>query len=178
MQDLERKSVEAFKQSNKNPIFLILDNVRSMHNVGSIFRTCDAFAIEKLFLCGITPTPPHREILKTALGATESVDWEYHPNILELIQKLRLENIRLVALEQTYHSSSLLDFKANDNRKTAFILGNEVEGISEQVLQFSDECVEIPQWGTKHSLNVSVCAGIILWHFLRENLTHSKTKPD
>lgn len=165
LEELERISVEEFKISTKIPIVVILDNVRSMNNVGSVFRTSDAFAIEKIYLCGITPTPPHREIQKTALGATESVDWEFIKNTKEIITQLKNDNYKIIGIEQVTHSIKLQDFPYIPSEKYALIFGNEVEGISETILPDLDYCIEIPQIGTKHSLNVSVCAGIVLWEF-------------
>jgi tRNA G18 (ribose-2'-O)-methylase SpoU len=138
-----------------------------MHNVGSVFRTSDAFAIEKIMLCGITAQPPHREIEKAALGATESVDWEYHPNTLELINKLKAESYTIISIEQAENSVFLQDFKTSIDEKYAIVFGNEVEGVQQEVINVSDYCIEIPQFGTKHSFNVSVCAGIVLWEMNR-----------
>lgn len=165
LEELERKTVEEFKESSKIPVVVILDNVRSMNNVGSVFRTSDAFAIEKIYLCGITPTPPHREIQKTALGATESVDWEFFNNIEELIIQLKNNNYKIIGIEQVTNSIKLQNFSCISLEKYALIFGNEVEGISENIIPYLDYCIEIPQIGTKHSLNVSVCAGIVLWDF-------------
>ncbi len=167
LEALGRKSVEEFKESDKIPVVVILDNVRSMHNVGSVFRTSDAFSLQKIYLCGITPRPPHREIQKTALGATESVEWEYKESISELLNSLKKEEYILIGVEQVTGSVLLQDYKIDPNQKYALILGNEVEGISEEILNQIDTFVEIPQSGTKHSLNVSVCAGIILWEWFR-----------
>ena len=163
LEELERVSIEEFKASTKVPLVVVLDNVRSMNNVGSVFRTSDAFAIEKIYLCGITPTPPHREIQKTALGATESVDWEFIKNTEELIIQLKKDNFKIIGIEQVTNSIKLQDFSCIPSEKYALIFGNEVEGISENILHYLDYCIEIPQIGTKHSLNVSVCAGIVLW---------------
>lgn len=168
LEELGRISVEEFKESNKIPVVVILDNVRSMHNVGSVFRTADAFRIEKIYLCGITGTPPNKEIRKTALGATESVDWEYVKDIDVLIQQLKSENTKIIAVEQTDSSTSLLDFEVNSPEKFALIFGNEVDGVNQSVINECDVCLEIPQEGTKHSLNISVCAGIVLWSFFRK----------
>lgn len=163
MDELNRLSTEEFKNIEKKKIIVVLDNIRSMHNVGSVFRTSDAFAIEKLMLCGITAQPPHREIEKAALGATESVDWEYHPNTLELINQLKAESYKIISIEQAENSVFLQDFKTNADEKYAIVFGNEVEGVQQEVINASDYCLEIPQFGTKHSFNVSVCAGIVLW---------------
>lgn len=167
MDELNRLSKEEFKNIEKKKIIVVLDNIRSMHNVGSVFRTSDAFAIEKIMLCGITAQPPHREIEKAALGATESVDWEYHPNTLELVNKLKAESYTIISIEQTESSVFLQDFKTNENEKYAIVFGNEVEGVQQEVINASDYCIEIPQFGTKHSFNVSVCAGIVLWEIVR-----------
>lgn len=163
MQQLGRISVEEFKTSEKSPLIIIADNVRSMHNVGSIFRTSDAFLVEKIYLCGITPTPPHREIQKTALGATESVDWQYAENTLEVINQLKKEGWTILALEQTTNSVMLDELKVEKGEKIAIVLGNEVEGVNQEVINLCHKAVEIPQFGTKHSFNVSVSCGIMLW---------------
>ncbi|MDR3272021.1 MAG: RNA methyltransferase [Flavobacteriaceae bacterium] len=165
LEALRRKSVEEFKGSMKIPVVVLLDNVRSMHNVGSVFRTSDAFSIQKIYLCGITPRPPHREIQKTALGATESVNWEYAPSIFETIDKLKEENYVIIGIEQVTNSVMLENYQVFPEQKYALIFGNEVEGISEEILSKIDVFVEIPQSGTKHSLNISVCAGIVLWEW-------------
>ena len=162
MEELGRKSVQDFIQSEKSPIVVVLDNVRSMHNVGSIFRTADAFLIQKIFLCGYTPRPPHRDIHKTALGATETVAWEYKENITECMGQLREAGYRLVAVEQAEGSILLPDFECEDGKPLAVIFGNEVEGVQDAVLAGCTSAIEIPQMGTKHSLNVSVAAGIVL----------------
>jgi len=152
----------------KHPIALVLDNVRSMNNVGSIFRSSDCFGVEKLHCCGITGTPPHREIHKTALGAENSEPWSYHPTTIEICQQLKDEGYILMAIEQVENSTPLGTFKLEKDQKYALILGNEVDGVSEEVLALCDICIEIPQYGTKHSFNVSVCAGIVLWELLGE----------
>lgn len=162
MDDLGRKSSEEMKLASKTPVVVILDNVRSMHNVGSIFRTSDAFLIESIFLCGYTPCPPHRDIHKTALGATETVKWEYVSNILDLADQVRNQGFSLFAVEQT-KGSTLLDQFHWDGRPLALIFGNEVEGVQDEVLKKCDGCLEIPQAGMKHSLNISVAAGMVLW---------------
>ncbi len=163
MDELGRLSVEAFKQAPKMPLLLILDNIRSLNNIGSIFRTADALAIEKIYLTGFTAVPPHKDIHKTALGATESVDWEYHPHIDVLLQELGKKNVLRIALEQTDRSVPLQDFRPSADRKIALILGNEVRGVSDAALAHVDLALEIPQFGTKHSFNVAVSAGIVLW---------------
>lgn len=163
MQQLGRISVDEYKSSEKSPLIIIADNVRSMHNVGSIFRTSDAFLVEKIYLCGITPTPPHREIQKTALGATESVDWQYAEDTLEVINQLKKEGWTILALEQTTNSVMLDELKVEKGEKIAIVLGNEVEGVNQEVINLCHKAVEIPQFGTKHSFNVSVSCGIMLW---------------
>jgi 23S rRNA (guanosine2251-2'-O)-methyltransferase len=163
MDELERVNIPEFKLQPKLPITLILDDVRSLHNVGSIFRTADGFAVEKIILCGITGRPPHREIEKTALGATLSVDWEYDKSIADAIEKLKKDNYHIVALEQASGSVLLNAFTPHKSQQYALILGNEVNGVSEAAMQMIDTCVEIPQFGTKHSFNVVVSAGIVLW---------------
>ncbi|WP_209332271.1 RNA methyltransferase [Lunatimonas salinarum] len=163
MDELERLSVEEYKSVEKSPLILVLDNVRSLNNVGSAFRTGDAFRIQKIYLCGITGKPPHREIQKTALGATESVDWEHVPDTLELIKKLKNEGIQTVALEQASHSVALTHFQPEQGITYALIFGNEVFGVDEGVVSEVDQVIEIPQLGTKHSFNISVSIGITLW---------------
>lgn len=163
LQELNRISVVDFKQAQKTPIVVVLDNVRSMHNVGSVFRTSDAFAIEALMLCGITAQPPHREIEKTALGATQSVDWIYAASTLEAVQQLKEQGYKVFAIEQVSTSIDLMKFQPQTNQCYAFVFGNEVNGISNDILPMVDGCIEIPQFGTKHSFNVSVTAGIVLW---------------
>lgn len=167
MEELNRKSVEEFRLSEKTPFIVVLDNVRSMHNVGSIFRTADAFLVECLFLCGFTAQPPHRDIHKTALGATDTVNWKYYYNTLEAVQKLKEEGYRLLAVEQVKNSKKLNEIDLKPNEKVAIIFGNEVEGVSNEVLTLCDDFIEIPQMGMKHSLNVSVAAGIVLWELVR-----------
>ncbi len=166
MQQLHRISVEEFKRSEKLNIRVVLDNVRSMNNVGSVFRTSDAFLIDRLYLCGITPKPPHREIQKTALGATESVDWTYFPQTVQALEELRKEDYTIYAVEQTTDSIMLNEFKPAKGEKIAVIMGNEVEGVSQSALELCDKVVEIPQFGTKHSLNVSTSCAIVLWQIV------------
>ena len=161
--ELDRKTVDAFKKSEKTPLILVLDDVRSLHNIGSVFRTADAFLIEKIYLCGITATPPNKEIHKTALGATETVAWEHHPDVLELIGNLRKENICTLAIEQVESAVFLQDFKVEKDKKYALVFGNEVYGVAQEAVAACDGCIEIPQLGTKHSLNISVSAGIVVW---------------
>jgi len=167
MEQLQRPDVETFKNQEKTPIVLVLDNVRSMHNVGSAFRTADGFAIEKIYLCGITGTPPHREIEKTALGATQSIAWEYAKDTKDALQKLKDEQFKIIAIEQAEQSVMLNEFKQNSADKYAFVFGNEVHGVDEEIMEMVDACIEIPQFGTKHSFNVSVTIGIVLWDFIR-----------
>ena len=161
--ELGRISVETFKETPKTPLIVVLDNIRSLNNIGSVFRTSDAFLIEKIYLCGITATPPHREIHKTALGATDSVDWEYVADTLTLIQKLKAEKIKVLAIEQAENSTMLDTFIPEKNQKYAVVMGNEVKGVQQEVVSASDVCIEIPQLGTKHSLNISVSCGVVLW---------------
>ncbi|MFK8265799.1 RNA methyltransferase [Capnocytophaga cynodegmi] len=161
--ELQRLEIEEFKKATKTPLIVILDNVRSLNNIGSVFRTCDAFLIEKIFLCGITATPPNKEIHKTALGATESVDWEYVESTISVVERLKSEGIRVISIEQTEKSVMLNDFQPNSATKYAVIFGNEVKGVEQEVVSASDGVIEIPQYGTKHSLNISVSAGIVIW---------------
>ncbi len=170
MDALNRLSKEDFKLQKKLPFVLVLDNVRSGLNVGSIFRTSDAFLVEKVLLCGITAQPPHREILKTALGSTESVAWAYFSETAEAVQALKDDGYLIFAIEQTTHKIWLQDFFPEKEKKYAFVLGNEVEGVDEQLLALCDGAIEIPQFGTKHSLNVAVAAGIVVWEFARKTL--------
>lgn len=170
MDELGRKSVEEFKQASKTPLIAVLDNIRSMHNVGSVFRTADAFLIEAIFLCGYTPQPPHRDINKTALGATESVDWIYFGAATEAVTELKNKGYKVFAVEQTEGSISLEKFSASGNDKIAVVFGNEVEGVQDDVLKLVDGSIEIPQLGMKHSLNISVAAGIVLWEMVRTRI--------
>lgn len=163
MEELNRKTVEEFKAAEKNPVVVVADNIRSMNNIGSIFRTCDAFLVEEFVLCGISPVPPHREIQKTALGATESVKWSYCKEILETVERLRKEGYKLLAVEQARNSTMLNDLQLDKGERVAIILGNEVDGVSQMVMDMCDDCVEIPQFGTKHSLNVCNSCAIVLW---------------
>lgn len=162
-EELPRLSVEEFTEAKKSRIIVILDNVRSLNNIGSIFRTSDAFLIEKIYLCGITATPPHKDIHKTALGATDTVDWEYVENCTEVVAKLQDKGIQVVAVEQAENAVFLNDFQPNNNTTYAFIFGNEVRGVSQKVVNQCDMVLEIPQYGTKHSLNIAVSTGVILW---------------
>ena len=166
--ELDRKSVADFRQSEKTPIILVLDDVRSLHNIGSVFRTADAFLIEKIYLCGITATPPNKEIHKTALGATETVVWEHHNNVLEVIENLKVNSVITLAIEQVESAVFLQNFKVEKNKKYALVFGNEVHGVSQEAVALCDGSIEIPQLGTKHSLNISVSAGIVVWDLFQK----------
>lgn len=168
MEELNRLSKDEAAQAAHFPIVILLDDVRSMHNVGSAFRTADAFAIEKIYLCGFTPQPPHRDIHKTALGATETVQWEYYENIASALEELKNSGYTILAVEQV-HNSKMLHHVQFDmtQEKVAFIFGNEVSGVSDAALALCDDCIEIPQWGSKHSLNISVTVGIVLWEAVK-----------
>jgi tRNA G18 (ribose-2'-O)-methylase SpoU len=161
--ELDRKSVEDFKQAAKTPIVILMDDIRSLHNIGSVFRTSDAFLVEKIYLCGITAVPPNKEINKTALGATESVDWEYAENVLDVIQKLKAEDIAIYAIEQVENSILLNDFIPVKDKKYGLVFGNEVFGVNQGAIELCDGTIEIPQLGTKHSLNIAVSTGIVIW---------------
>jgi tRNA G18 (ribose-2'-O)-methylase SpoU len=163
--ELGRIDVKEFKQIPKTPLIIILDDIRSLNNIGSIFRTADAFIIEKIILCGITASPPNKDIQKTALGSTESVDWEYQKDISLVIKNLKKEGVYIWSIEQTENSNKLNDLEIEKNRKHAIILGNEVKGVSQNAVDLSDNVIEIPQFGTKHSLNVSACSAILIWEF-------------
>ncbi len=167
MDELNRKSVDEFKLSEKIPIVVVLDNIRSMHNVGSVFRTADAFLLQSIYLCGYTPQPPHRDIHKTALGATETVEWKYFNYATDALKQLHDEKYRIFAVEQATKSISLQKFIFERDGKLAVIFGNEVSGVGDEVLKLCDGCIEIPQLGMKHSLNISVAAGIVLWELVR-----------
>lgn len=167
-EELNRISVQEFKATEKTPVSIVLDNIRSLNNVGSAFRTADAFLIEKIYLCGITGTPPHRDINKTALGATDSVEWEYHEDTFSLIEKLKKEGIIIASIEQAEQSVSLEKFNPEPGRKIACVFGNEVFGVDQKVVDASDFCLEIPQYGTKHSLNISVSMGIVVWNLFQK----------
>lgn len=167
LEELNRIDVDTFKKTEKIPLVVVLDNVRSMHNVGAAFRTADAFLVEKIVLCGITPQPPHREIHKAALGATESVNWSYKNDINTAINDLKSSGFEILGIEQTSDSKMISDFVIDQSKKYAVILGNEVDGISDEALENIDAFLEIPQLGTKHSLNVSVCGGIVMWEFAK-----------
>lgn len=167
MEELGRKSVSEFKNSEKLPVVIVLDNIRSLHNVGSVFRTADAFAVEKVILCGITAKPPHREIQKTALGATESVDWEYSESCRDVVNELMNNGYKAVGIEQVNRSKILGTDVILSDQKLILIFGNEVNGVDQDVLDMCDEFWEIPQSGTKHSLNISVSVGVVLWELVR-----------
>ena len=168
MDELGRLSKSAFQEAKKAPIAVVLENVRSMHNVGSVFRTCDAFLVNKIYLCGYTPKPPHREIQKTALGATETVEWEGIENIDDCIHKLKTSGYTIVSVEQVHGSISLEKYSINSTQPLALVFGNEAEGISASTIEASDACIEIPQFGSKHSFNISVSAGIVLWELYKQ----------
>ena len=165
--ELERVSEEEFKQQRKFPVIVVLDDLRSLNNIGSFFRTADAFNVEKVYLCGITATPPHRDIQRTALGATETVEWEYRRSIDELIQELKQQNVCVCSIEQAEKTVFLQDINQLPGDRFALVFGNEVDGVNQQVIDHSDHIIEVPQFGTKHSLNVSVCAGVVLWEFAK-----------
>jgi len=170
--ELNRISIEEFKNSSKTPIKVLLDNIRSAHNVGSIFRSCDAFLIDEIILCGITAKPPNKEIRKTALGSTDSVKWSYFENIQDAILKLKKEKYQIISIEQADKSTELENFKIKSEKKYAIIFGNEINGVNQKVIDLSDDVVEIPQFGTKHSFNVSVSVGIVIWDFFTKMRTN------
>jgi len=161
--ELDRLSVNDFKSAEKTPIIIVLDNIRSLNNIGSVFRTSDAFLVDKIYLCGITATPPHKDIHKTALGSTDTVAWEHIENTLDLVEKLKSENVTICAIEQAENATMLDDFKVETNKKYALVFGNEVKGVAQDVVNASDVVIEIPQFGTKHSLNISVSCGVVTW---------------
>lgn len=165
--ELKRLSVEAFKEAEKLPVVVVLDNIRSLNNIGSVFRTADAFLLEKIYLCGITAQPPHRDIQKTALGATESVEWEHQEDTLSCVKQLQSQGYHCLAVEQAEKSLMLHDFDRSKQDKIAVVFGNEVKGVQQSVINQCNHCLEIPQLGTKHSLNISVSAGIVLWELFR-----------
>jgi 23S rRNA (guanosine2251-2'-O)-methyltransferase len=165
LDELGRVGIDDFKKQDKLPLVVILDNVRSMHNIGSIFRTSDGFAVEKIFLCGITAQPPHREIEKTALGATQSIEWIYKEHVTDAIKELKVSGYKIIAIEQAEDSIMLTGFAPLTTEKYALIFGNEVQGVSDEAMTMIDACIEIPQFGTKHSFNIVVSAGIVLWDF-------------
>lgn len=161
--ELDRKSIESFKEAKKTPIIVVLDNIRSLNNIGSVFRTADAFLIEKIFLCGITATPPHKDIQKTALGATDTVIWEYQEKTEDAIKNLQQNGVKILSIEQAENSTMLQDFMPQKDSTYAIIFGNEVKGVQQNIVSMSDEVIEIPQYGSKHSLNISVSAGVVMW---------------
>ena len=167
MDELNRVTTEEFKAQEKIPLVVVMDNVRSMYNVGSVFRTCDAFSVERLLLCGITACPPHKEIAKTALGATESVDWAHYATTVEAVTELKQQGYKVWAVEQVDTSMMLDRMEVSGDEKTAIVLGNEVFGVDDEVLALCDGAIEIPQNGTKHSLNVSIAGGIVIWEFFK-----------
>jgi len=166
--ELGRITVDEFKSVKKTPLIVVLDNIRSLNNIGSVFRTSDAFLIEKIYLCGITATPPNKDIHKTALGATESVAWEYVEDTLTLVEKLKKEKVSVLAIEQAENSTKLNTFYPKKDEKYAIVMGNEVKGVQQEVVNASDLCIEIPQLGTKHSLNISVTTGVVLWDLFQK----------
>ena len=168
--EMNRLSVEEFKEARKLPLIVVLDDVRSLYNVGSVFRSCDAFRIEGIYLCGITACPPHPEIHKTALGGEDSVDWQYFPDTQDAVTDLKRKGYFIYSIEQVEGSTKLQDLKVDPQKKYAVIFGNEVKGVRQEVVDSSDGCLEIPQFGTKHSLNVSVTAGIVVWEFAQQLL--------
>ncbi len=161
--ELDRKSIEDFKEAKKTPLIVILDNIRSLNNIGSVFRTADAFLIEKIFLCGITATPPHKDIQKTALGATDTVVWEHRENTEDVIKELREKGVKILSIEQAEDAVMLNDFSPKSDETYAIVFGNEVKGVQQSVVSASDYVIEIPQYGSKHSLNISVSAGVVMW---------------
>lgn len=166
LEELDRINVEQYKKSQKVPLVIVLDNIRSLNNIGSVFRTADAFRVESIFLCGLTAQPPHRDIQKTALGATASVEWKYFENTLNAVEELKQNGYQICAVEQAEETVLLQDYQPT--KKVAIVMGNEVEGVSQEVIDFSDVCMEIPQFGTKHSLNISVCTGVVVWEVVRK----------
>jgi len=167
-EELNRISVEEFKSIDKTPIIVVLDNIRSLNNIGSVFRTADSFLLEGIYLCGITAQPPHREIQKTALGATESVDWKHFPTTIDAVNDLKSKGYQIAAIEQTEDSTMLNQFSITKNEKLAIVFGNEVKGVEQEVIDNSDLVIEIPQYGTKHSLNISVSVGIVIWELQKQ----------
>jgi tRNA G18 (ribose-2'-O)-methylase SpoU len=170
MDELDRKTVDEFKRSEKFPVVVVLENIRSMHNVGSVFRTADAFLIEAIYICGYTAQPPRKEIDKTALGATETVEWKYFPCTKDAVEELRKNEYKIFAIEQVNKSISLEKFTEANTDKVALIFGNEVSGVETETISLCDGCIEIPQFGMKHSLNISVAAGIVLWEIIRTGI--------
>ena len=172
--ELNRLTVDEFKQANKLPLAVILDEVRSLHNIGSVFRTSDAFLVERIYLCGITATPPHPEMHKTALGAEDTVDWKYVKHTLEAVEELHNEGYTVLSIEQVEGSTMLDELELEPDKKYAIVMGNEVKGVQQEVIDSCDGCIEIPQYGTKHSLNVSVTTGIVLWEFANKLIKFRK----
>ncbi len=168
--ELNRKTILDFKKSEKMPFIIVLDNVRSMNNIGSVFRTSDAFLVEEIYLCGITAKPPHNDIRKTALGATESVDWQYFETTEDAVNSLKTKGYMIISIEQVEGSVELQKFEVDKQKKYAFIFGHEVKGVSQNIVNLSDMCIEIPQLGTKHSLNISVSAGVVLWDVFSKSM--------
>lgn len=169
--ELERKTIEQFRESEKSPLIIVLDNVRSQSNVGSIFRTADAFLTEGIYLCGITAKPPHRDIQKTALGATESVSWKYFAETADAVIELKNKGFKIIGIEQTEGSVELQDMQVNKGEKYALVFGNEVNGVDQNILNLCEGCVEIPQFGTKHSFNIAISVGIVLWELNKKGLS-------
>jgi tRNA G18 (ribose-2'-O)-methylase SpoU len=167
-EELNRISVDEFKSQDKTPIIVVLDNIRSLNNIGSVFRTADSFLLEAIYLCGITAQPPHRDIQKTALGATESVTWKHFTTTTQAIEALKQDNYKIASIEQTENSVMLNEYIVNKNEKLAIVFGNEVKGVEQEVINNSDVVIEIPQYGTKHSLNISVSAGIVIWELQKQ----------
>ncbi len=170
MEELNRKSVEEFRESEKIPIVVVLENIRSAYNVGSVFRTSDAFLLESIYICGYTAHPPHKEIKKTALGAEETVQWKYFKKTREAVEHLRKGNYRIYSVEQTMNSHPLQQIKFKKNEKLAVIFGNEVTGVEQSTIELTDGCIEIPQLGMKHSLNIATAVGVVLWEFVRTRI--------
>lgn len=171
MDELHRLSPEALAGQERNPVWIVLDQVRSMHNVGSVFRTSDAFHISGIVLCGLTPRPPHRDIHKTALGATDTVPWEYEASVASVLQRFKMKGYKIFAVEQTHNSSALQHVSCSARDRVVLIFGNEVNGVSEEALALCDGSIEIPQWGSKHSFNISVSVGIVLWELIRSSIS-------
>jgi tRNA G18 (ribose-2'-O)-methylase SpoU len=169
--ELDRVDEQTFKHQEKFPLIILLNDIRSLSNIGSFFRTADAFNVEKIYLCGITAQPPHREIQKTALGSTDTIDWEYRASIIDVVLELKQNNIEICSIEQTQQTTLLQDVGTLKGNKFALVFGNEVNGVDQNIIDLSDSVIEIPQFGTKHSLNVSVCAGVILWEFAKRYIT-------
>jgi len=176
MEELNRKSVEEFRRSEKIPIIVVLENIRSAYNVGSVFRTSDAFLLESVYICGYTAFPPHKEIKKTALGAEETVEWKYFKKTNAAIDELRKENFRIYSVEQAMNSQPLQEIKFEKNEKIAIIFGNEVTGVEQSTIELTDGCIEIPQLGMKHSLNIATAVGVVLWEFVRARILPSINK--